>query len=433
MKKKPTLVTVPASAATQGIFLVSLDISWFKSPLIARNRLIETQKELDKLRASGATTITIDTSKGLDPRKSILTAATKSNLASAHAPATPNDASNPSPSENKKRPATRHEDMRTSRHTPVSLNAEMGEAKRIQSELTHAVNKLHDDIAHNKVINTKVLTPFINQTVDSLTRNNQALMSLAHIGQRSKKIADHCFSVYCLALNIARLNQASDTDIQHLGLAALLHESGWISIPINLMGKRTRYTASEEKLLSRHPLLGVKALAAADLHEDVLRIIQEHHECIDGSGYPAGLKAEALHPLSKMLTVADIYDESVHQLTDQPGMLPSNAIKHIYNLSAQGKLDKHSVKLIISLLGIYPVSSAVQLSNGAKGIVREMNGQYPVLPTVELFYDKNGKAKSQSTLFDMSRQGDESAIKISSILDPKSHKDDPKKLLLFDL
>ena len=412
MTKKKPLRKITISQLTVGMHVVGLDISWIDSPFLTHSKRIKSQTDIEKLKKSGAKVITIDPNKGDD-----LT--------------TPEDKSEEVTKASESEPETEEKPSVPEATTP--LNKELSVAREIKGKLTKAIKSLQDDIAANKAISASNITPLIDQTLESLERNSQALMSLAHISRRSQKLVDHTFSTFCIALNLAQFKQLPDEEKNILGLAALLHESGWANLPLQIMGKRKAYSPTETALLQKHPELGVKCIKSADLPETVLRIIREHHELCDGSGYPNQLKGEEIHTLSKIFSVVDSYDEMVHQLRDTPGMLPTNALRKLYKDAEKGVYVKEYVAALIAMIGIYPVSSAVRLSNGEKGIVREVPGDKHLSPVVDIHYDRNGKPVSPPKQIDLSIVEGEDALEIASVLDPNNPQDDPMHLLVLDV
>ncbi len=422
MSKLP-LKTIPISRLTIGMFITELDISWMDSPFFSNSRLIKAQKEIDQLKKSGAKAVVIDPNKGADLQE-------------------------PEPSaETPEKPAPKIEQAptpETETHTPAKplnaqekgkqLETEIKRAADIRDKVKKAIATTLDALSAGNAFDKAELTPVIDQTLESLDRHNQALLNLAHISRRTQKMADHAFSTFCIALNLAQIQKIPQDDIESLGIAALVHESGWAHIPIQLMGKRTAYTRAERELIQKHTELAVRALTRCDVSELTQRIVAEHHELCNGKGYPKKLKSDEIHPLSKLFSVVDHYDEIVHQLTDKPGMLPTNALRTLYVEAQKGIYDQGAVAQIISVLGVYPISSAVTLSNGALGIVREVPADKPLLPLVEIHIDDKGKVLDTPTYIDLAEGSEDTltAITIDSVLDPINTTDPNHKRLLLN-
>jgi len=400
-----------------GMFVSKLDIAWIDSPFLTHSRKIKSEKDIALLKKAGVKKLTIDPNKGIDLRQ-------KTEQESE--PVVDASVSD--------EPATES----LTQHPPVlppgkALEKELSAAINIRSQVKKAIANLHNDLNSGKAISIEDISPLIDDTLESLERHNQALLNLAHISKRSQKLADHTFSTFCIALNLAQLYDCTAAETEALGIAALAHEAGWAQIPLQLMGKRQAYTANEIALIEKHPELGVKALASSNIPALSIRIIAEHHETCDGHGYPNRLMGNDIHPLSQMLGVVDRYDELIHQLNDQPGMLPSNALRWLYTSANKGVYCLTQVTRLVALLGIYPISSAVKLSNGAKGVVREVSADDHMAPTVEVLISPEGKRLDAPYLLDLRKPHNNHDIKIHSIIDIDKSRDDVDQCLTLSI
>lgn len=366
-----------------GMFVTKLDISWLDSPFLSHSRAIKDASDIRALRDAGVRTLTIDLSRGADvvgmqdspsaPTASALSAASESLTAVSPSRPPPMGASVPRP------PVE-----------AVSVERELRAAAHLRSKIKKAVENLSRALESGSPIDVGELVPLVDSTLDSLERNDQALMSLVHLSRKTQRLADHVFGTFCLVLNLALLRKIPAMEREQLGLAALLHEAGWTQLPLNLIGKRTRYTTAERGLVRKHTLIGNQILAHSDLPELTRRIVAEHHELLDGSGYPAGLRGEQIHPLSQLLTVVDVYEERVHQLTDEPGVTPTNALRSLYRDAERGIFPADVVAALISLLGIYPPTTAVMLDTGERAVVKEHRADTPLQPKVVIYYATDG-------------------------------------------
>ncbi len=401
------------------------------SPFFSNSRLIKTQKDIDQLKKAGTKTVVIDTNKGEDlktPEPQISNSAPN-----AEKKTTPEQ---PLPSSTDTPPQQQPLNTKalTAEERGDKLEKEIKRAADIRDKVKKAITTTLDALSAGNAFDKTELTPVIDQTLESLDRHNQALLNLAHMSRRTQKMADHAFSTFCIALNLAQIQKIPQSDIESLGIAALVHEAGWAHIPIQLMGKRTAYTRAERELIQKHTELAVRALTKCKVSELTQRIVAEHHELCNGKGYPKKLKGDDIHPLSKLFAVVDHYDEIVHQLADKPGMLPTNALRTLYVEAQKGIYDQGAVAQLISVLGVYPISSAVSLSNGAMGIVREVPADKPLLPLVEIHIDEKGKVLDTPTFIDLADGSDAplTAITINSVIDPINTTDPNHKRLLLN-
>lgn len=415
-----TLRTISIDQLRVGMFVTKLDISWLDSPFLTNTRLIKDSADLSALRKAGAKTVVIDIHKGCVPLEDD-PPLTGSVAKSAAKDVTVAPACESAP---KRQPVV------SDSITKVSLQQELTAAMVIRSKIKKAVEQLQASFESERPVAVEELTPLVDHTLSSLERNDQALMSLVHLSRKSQKLAEHTFGTFCLVLNLALIRGVNEEQREQLGLAALLHEAGWTQLPLNLMGKRTRYSPAELALVEKHTQLGAKILNSSKLPDLTRRIIDEHHELLDGSGYPKRLSGQQLHPLTGILSVVDAYEERVHQLTDMPGMVANSAIRALYQEAEKGRYSTEVVAAFIGMLGIYPVGSAVLLNTQEKALVQEFHPDNPLCPTLRIIYDRNGHLVSECLTVDLRDQRESAEQRnIEGVLDPASPQVDPYRRL----
>ena len=146
------------------------------------------------------------------------------------------------------------------------------------------------------------------------------------IDGRDPAARGHVRRVQKYSLALARLLDRPMEERQAIRLAALLHDIGKVVIPDHLLCKPGRLSESEFERIKEHPEAGVSILAPAGLPEPVLRIIRHHHERWDGTGYPAGLRAEAIPPGARILAVADSFEALTADRAYRARMEPAEAL-----------------------------------------------------------------------------------------------------------
>lgn len=395
-----------------GMFVTKLDVSWLDSPFLSHSRLIKKEDDIRALEASGVKVVTIDMNRGLPPLEPPA-------CSPARHPAAPSQAIE-----------ERSPTLKTVQASKTEFNHELRAARVLRGEIKRSIEDAHRALELEGVINVAGFTPLIDATLGSLSRNNQALMSLVHLSRKAQRVADHVFSAFCLTLNLAVTLKLSASERQHVAVAALLHEAGWVQIPLNLMGKRTPYTAADKELIAQHPSLGSRLLKSSHLPLLSLRVIEEHHERLDGSGYPAGIDASQIHRLTQLFSVVDEYEERVHQLGDQPGMAPINAMRSLYLDAQKGLLSEEIVAAFVSMLGVYPATTAVVLNTAEKAVVIYNNVEAPMAPVVDIHYDRQGQALAVPQRVDLWGQGSQVSLSIVKAIDPKITGVDPGRRLI---
>ncbi|MBT7442922.1 MAG: DUF3391 domain-containing protein [Methylococcales bacterium] len=392
---------ISITQARVGMYVSKLDIAWFKSPFFSHARAIANKHDIFVLKECGIKTITIDTSKGVDVAKA-KKEVTKPNKIQQRAPM-----------------------------VKTGLKEELGAAKKLKSQAQKTIKTVINAINQDKPVVAKTLDPLVNDTLESINRNDQALLTLLHMEQKGDALITHSFSVMSLSLALGKLTGLSDSDLEALGQAALMHDVGWSKLPHNLYSKGQVYTPAEEKLSQQHVTLGLQAVEKGSGISTLSKLlIAQHHEFENGSGYPLGLTKEKLHPAARLLCVIDAYDEIIHGLANGPGMVPTAAIRTLYQMGKEGKLDLKIVTQLVHLLGVYPLTSAVELNTGEKAVVTEINRDHPLLPVVTIFYNHKGTSLSKPKQIDLSKQKSETNTReINGLLDLTKVGVDPANML----
>ncbi len=314
------------------------------------------------------------------------------------------------------------------------LKVEIKAARGVQENAKKTINKVMESAMQDQPVEAKVLTSVVNETYESLTRNDQALLTLMHMKRHGSVLLSHAFSVLSLATAVAHRLEYSHNDIELLGMAAMMFDVGWVRLPANLVSKDKPFSDKEEQLVVQHPAFSVDILKKSkELPDEVIQIISEHHEYLDGSGYPNKLVGDQISELGRILSVVDYYDMLVHGLMGYQGRTPNAALKTLYQASQEGKIESRIIAPLVHVLGVYPITSAVIFESGEKGVVIEMNRKSPILPTVKICYDALGNPLPSPLIVNLAEQdGDKNDRVIESIIDPGLPGIDPKQLLKID-
>ncbi|MFK5985975.1 MAG: DUF3391 domain-containing protein [Pseudomonadota bacterium] len=415
-----------------GMFIVGLDISWIRSPFLKHSRWIKKSNDIKLLTQAGVKEVSIDSNKTINQETSVANKNPQDQQNNIEKKAEEKVEENSS-IEGQQDTEVKVEAESTAqvniKHKETSLLDEVDSALLLKQQAREAFSNLSDSIKNNKPIHVKEVLPIVDESINSLIRNNQALLTLMHMQRREKELFAHSFSVMSLLLSLAINMGYSDEQLKKFGLAALLHDLGWSKIPLHLLAKNKRYTENEKKVIQQHIIIIVQQLLSAQGNDyDIIQLISEHHERGDGSGYPKGMKLNEISDESSLLALVDNYDELIHGLSDQPGVIPSLALKLLYKETLKDRFHKQQIEQLVSLLGIYPLTSAVKLDSGEKAVVFEINRNTPLKPQIKVFYDKTGRAVAQPYIIDLNK--DEENREIAQVLDLSDQKQDPLNLLV---
>jgi putative nucleotidyltransferase with HDIG domain len=195
----------------------------------------------------------------------------------------------------------------------------------------------------------------------------------------------HALNVATLSMMLAKNLKLSANDIKAVGMGALFHDIGKLKIPSQILRKTTALSAPEQNLLKLHTKYGVELVGLTDSFPlQAWPIIEQHHELIDGSGYPKGLTELQIDKLARIVCVVNCFDNLCHPLDISKARSPHHALSYMYR-SMKGKLPELEMRVMIKMMGVYPPGTIVQLSDQRIGIVMSVNSDNLLCPNVMVY------------------------------------------------
>lgn len=220
-----------------------------------------------------------------------------------------------------------------------------------------------------------------NELMNTIVDNDAVAIDISMLKVSDEYTFKHSVDVATMAMIIGKKHGLSDKEIHDLGIAGLLHDVGKSKIPNEVLNKAGRLTDEEFALMKQHTLFGFEILKnRKEFPESIMLGVLQHHEKINGKGYPIGSSAEKIHSYAKIISVADIYDALVTERPYKSGFPKGVAIEMI--MSMTDELDFDAMKSFLSSVILYSVDSIIQLSNGEKAKVVENNSENCLRPKV---------------------------------------------------
>lgn len=266
-----------------------------------------------------------------------------------------------------------------------------------------------------RVVVSNVLTRVLDDGASMLS-----LLSFQKMKRFDRTLASHALDVCTLSLIVGHNFGVAEGDLEMLGAGALLHDIGYVRLPRNLYRRSHELIEQEHTMMQQHPALGLAMLRDAKENRDtVVRIVVEHHECHNGSGFPHKLKGDTISVLAQLVGLVDIYDGMVSRRGGHPAMLPHDAIRHLFCLGDTGQYEKDLIQTMIGSLGVYPIGSLVLMNTGEQAVVVGMNYTQWVKPVVKLITGSQGGSYLTPIRVDLGAQtSGKSARTITKVLDP---------------
>ena len=393
-----TTKTIPIEKLKLGMFVERLDRSWLTTPFFRHRFILRSEDDIAAMKRYGIKQVVIDPTKGLD-----VEGPTAADHCATPEPVRQHDAASPPATP---LPLQAVPSDSTTRPRSIPSREELAIARLVHSESVTAIQRILEGITSAVRLDSPALQTMVTRIHDRLTENRSAMMTVIRLQQLQRfdaHIFSHVVNVSVLAMAIGIEQELDARTLEELALGALLHDVGELRLPLNLFRKGDALTAPERELLHQHPRLGLTVLGnSQEITDSIRRIIVEHHERYDGSGFPSHLREEAIAPLSQLVGLVDVYDTLVSSRYGKPAITPPQAIRHIYKLGLAGQFHKTQVEHMIQCLGVYPIGSLVELSTGEHAVVVSTRPELSVKPSLKIISDPKGHYYPEPLLIDLS-------------------------------
>lgn len=295
------------------------------------------------------------------------------------------------------------EDERTSDiviNEKISHKTKKHAIKTIKSKFT----EIATDVTLKKAINHDRLSVSFSKVVknilEDINSNEDALALLSDAYIYDSYIFMHSLNVTVYTLGLAVKLGFTDEQLMEIGMGALLHDIGKVAVPPEILNKPGKLSVEEFDVIKTHPKVGFDLLRKVpNISLLSAHCAYQHHERIDGSGYPQGLQNDDIHEYAQIVGIADVFDAVTSHRTYRKPMLPHEALELLY-AGVGTQFDLALIETFMKTVAVYPIGLAVALSDGKTGIVVKQNEQLSTHPVVRVI-SEDGKELSEPYDFDL--------------------------------
>jgi HD-GYP domain-containing protein (c-di-GMP phosphodiesterase class II) len=286
----------------------------------------------------------------------------------------------------------------------TSVEKELAVARKIYSAFEESIQTAFDKLRVIAELDLEPLKGPVRSMTRSIERNPDAMMLLFRIKQKSGTEFSRAVDTLIHMIAFGRFLQFPGERLLLLGLAGLLLNVGKVRLPDTILQKKGPLTAAEYALAKTHVMHSVEMIRAAPgLPKGLEDIVIQHHERLDGSGYPQGLRGRQISPDGAIAGLVDCYSAltSVRPYAEQ--VSPSTALSVLHKLRGT-LLNELLVEKFIQCVGIYPVGSAVELNTGETAIVIAQNLTRRLQPRVMVILDAGRKPIRPQVILDLVKE-----------------------------
>lgn len=228
---------------------------------------------------------------------------------------------------------------------------------------------------------TETTSNIANDLMSAVLDNDAIAVDISTLKVSDEYTFKHSVDVATMSMVVAKKHGLSEQQIYEIGVAGLLHDVGKSKIPNEILNKPGRLDDNEFAMMKQHTLFGFKILKdKSDIKDEIKLGVLQHHEKINGKGYPQGLPENKINTYAKILSVVDIYDALVTKRPYKEPFSQRDAVEMIMAMTEE--IDINVMKSFLESVILYPVGCTVRLSNGENAKVVKNDTRTILRPTV---------------------------------------------------
>lgn len=362
-------VRISVQGLTRGMFVSRLDRPWLETPFPMQGLHVQTDEQLLQLKRI-CVHVWIDTAAGMAPDARFIVL--DDHLADAS-----------------RRKA--QEEIRSLRkqewQATATVSDELPQAQVAHDLLKSSITEVMDDLRSGERLDLAKLQPGVQAMVDSVLRNPTAFTWLKELKRRDDYAYQHALGSAVWAASFGRHLGLAREELEDLALAGLLCDVGKTQLPLELLAQRSALNQDQAALVRSHVQHSMDIVQnTPGLSPRIVEIVATHHERHDGSGYPHGLKGNAIPIFGRILGVVDSYDAMTCLRPYAESRSPHQAVAELYAQRGR-QFQAELVEQFIQTCGIYPTGTLVELSSGEVGVVVEVHSLKRLRPRIMLLLD----------------------------------------------
>lgn len=349
-----------------GMFIHDMNCGWLRHPFIKNSIKVNDETIIRKISEYGIRQVYIDTEKGTDADRA------------------PEDRKEPEGDIREELNNVAGPNNSSVRSEP--LGKEIVRAREIKKEAKQTVRDIMEEVRFGRPIKTEKVERVVDKMVDSIFRNQDALITLGRIKKVDEYTYLHSLSVCVLMISFGKSLGFDVRQLKEVGIGAMLHDVGKMQVPEEILNSREALNDEEYELMKKHVEYSHLLLEKTEgISELSIIIASQHHERMDGEGYPNHLKGDEISIYGQAAAIADVYDAMTSKRCYQRRFEPTEVLKKLYEWNSS--YNKDLVQQFIRCVGIYPVGSLVRLESGLLGIVVDNNKGNLLQPGLRIVYD----------------------------------------------
>ncbi|MCH8496834.1 MAG: HD-GYP domain-containing protein [Marinobacter sp.] len=283
----------------------------------------------------------------------------------------------------------------------VDVSYEISKATGHYQEVKNVAPSIMSGLRIGRTIDINKARETVDKCVDSILRNDDALLLLTKLKHQDEYTAEHCLNVSILSAAFGKRLGLLEEEIRTLGLCGLLHDVGKAKVPSEILQKPGALTPEEHVIMRNHANWGRDMLMALPkVVHATIDVAYNHHERLDGQGYPRGLVDYQIPYFAKIVAIVDTYDAITSNRCYDRGRSSMEALEIIHRFRGT-QFDPELAREFVLMIGIYPPGSVVELKSGEIAIVIASNPKHRRKPKIMIVRNADKRRPPKYRLADL--------------------------------
>ncbi len=271
----------------------------------------------------------------------------------------------------------------------TKMSDELKDVRKSHATMSGVIKDMVTSFSFNKKLDLTDARAAIKPMVKSIIRNPDALLWLTRLRQLDDYNYSHSLGCSIWCMSMGRQLGMNQIDIETLGLGGLLFDIGKTRISDKILSKKELLTEKEIETIKKHVQHSLDIINSdKEGNFKIYNMVESHHERIDGSGYPSGIKGNQIPLFGKIAAIVDCYDALTSDRVYATPLSSQEAVKKLYEWRGT-EFQAELVEEFIQAIGIFPAGSLVELTTGEVAVVVTESRTRRLRPKIMLLLDAN--------------------------------------------
>ena len=286
----------------------------------------------------------------------------------------------------------------------LELNEEFQRTRVSFETAAETLDKVFDTIRSGHQGDIKSVQQAVNPLIEGVFRNQEAVAALLRLKETGEYRYNHGVSMAVWAAILGRHIGLHRDELEKLAVGCAMCDVGMTQLPTELLGQAENLTEQQRRVIQAHPKMGAELVAnSKDVDFEILAIIENHHERMDGSGYPRGMKGATIPLLARIAGLVDTYDAMITSRPYATARTSHEATQEL--LDCKGTLFQESlVEQFVQAIGLFPTGTMVELNTGEVAIVVTQNDTRRLKPEIVIVLDADKEKLTSLKVVDLANQ-----------------------------